>query len=355
MISAKPNNPIATVTTPMPSVSSGIPKANRATPELTSVPTMPSRRPRMIIAIAFKQRSVRQHDGADQAQHHQRKVFGRAELERELRQRYRHRRDQDRRHRAGEERGEGRDRQRRAGLSLAGHLVAIEAGDDRRRFARHVDEDRRRRAAVLRAVVDAGQHDQRGHRLQRIGRRQQHRDGRDGADARQHADERAEHDADQCVEKVDRRQRDAEAQGEMTQQIQGIALWCPFILACARPDPDLQLEPDHEHADGEHRQKNSADDRFLRPELAARGAGHQDQQDRRQHEARVIDDEAEDNDAAQHDDDRPPFPAGQRRTLRAAATAAPGWRRGRSSECPGCAGSNPAPSLRRCRACNWTR
>ena len=53
MISAKPNSPIATVTTPMPSVSSGMPKANRATPELTSVPTMPSRRPRMIIAIAF--------------------------------------------------------------------------------------------------------------------------------------------------------------------------------------------------------------------------------------------------------------------------------------------------------------
>ena len=30
-----------------------MPKANRATPELTSVPTMPSSRPRMIIAIAF--------------------------------------------------------------------------------------------------------------------------------------------------------------------------------------------------------------------------------------------------------------------------------------------------------------
>ena len=29
----------------------------------------------------------------------------------------------------------------------------------------------------------------------------------------------------------------------------------------------------------------------------------------------VIDDEGEDKDAAQHDDDRPPFPAGQRRTL----------------------------------------
>ena len=53
-------------------------------------------------------------------------------------------------------------------------------------------QDRRRRAAVLRAVVDAGQHDQRRHRLQRIGRRQQHRDRRDRTDAGQHADQRAE-------------------------------------------------------------------------------------------------------------------------------------------------------------------
>ncbi len=53
MISAKPNRPIATLTTPRPSVSSGMPNAKRAAPELTSVPTMPSSRPSTIIAIAF--------------------------------------------------------------------------------------------------------------------------------------------------------------------------------------------------------------------------------------------------------------------------------------------------------------
>ena len=53
MISANPNSPIATLTTPMPSVSSGMPKAKRATPELTSVPTIPSSSPSTIIAIAF--------------------------------------------------------------------------------------------------------------------------------------------------------------------------------------------------------------------------------------------------------------------------------------------------------------
>src|SRR5450631_1077239 len=52
-ISAKPNRPIATLTTPMPSINSGTPNANRAAPELTSVPTMPSRSPSTTIAIAL--------------------------------------------------------------------------------------------------------------------------------------------------------------------------------------------------------------------------------------------------------------------------------------------------------------
>ena len=104
--------------------------------------------------------------------------------------------------RAGEERAERRDRQRGAGAALAGHLVAVEAGHDRRRFARQVDQDRGRRAAVLRAVVDAGQHDQRGGRRQMEGDRQQHGDGRHRADAGQHADQRADHAADERVEQV---------------------------------------------------------------------------------------------------------------------------------------------------------
>ena len=53
MISAKPNTPIATTTKPMPSDNSGIEKLNRAMPELTSVPTSPSSRPRIIMAIAL--------------------------------------------------------------------------------------------------------------------------------------------------------------------------------------------------------------------------------------------------------------------------------------------------------------
>ena len=92
--------------------------------------------------------------------------------------------------------------ERRAGAALAGHLVAVDAGHDRRGFARQVDQDRRGRAAVLRAVVDAGQHDQRRGRRQVEGDRQQHGDGRHRADAGQHADQRADHAAEQRVEQV---------------------------------------------------------------------------------------------------------------------------------------------------------
>ena len=57
--------------------------------------------------------------------------------------------------------------ERRAGAALLRHLVAVERGDDRGHLARDVHQDRRGRAAVLRAVVDAGEHDERAGRLER--------------------------------------------------------------------------------------------------------------------------------------------------------------------------------------------
>ena len=64
------------------------------------------------------QRAVREHDGTDQAQHHQREIFGRAELQRELGQRDRNGGDEHRRDAAGEERPERRDGERGTGLPL---------------------------------------------------------------------------------------------------------------------------------------------------------------------------------------------------------------------------------------------
>ena len=81
------------------------------------------------------------------------------------------------------------------------------------------DQDRRRRATVLRTIVDAGQHDQRGGRRQVEGDGQQHGDGRHGTDAGQNADQRAEHAAQQRVGQVLEGNGDAQAEREIVEQI----------------------------------------------------------------------------------------------------------------------------------------
>jgi hypothetical protein len=74
---------------------------------------------------------------------------------------------------------------------LARHLIAVERGDDGRGLAGQVDQHRGCRAAVLRAVVDAGEHDDARERRQKESDRQQHGDGRGRSDAGQNADEGA--------------------------------------------------------------------------------------------------------------------------------------------------------------------
>ena len=112
-------------------------------------------------------------------------------------QRRAERRHQHGRDAAGKERADGGDRERRAGAALPRHLMAVEAGDDRGGFARNIDQDRGGRAAILRAVINAGEHDQRADRRQSKRDRQQHGNRRDGADAGQHADQRADERAEQ--------------------------------------------------------------------------------------------------------------------------------------------------------------
>ncbi len=72
-------------------------------------------------------------------------------------------------------------------------------GHHRGTLAGQVDEDGGGRAAILRAVIDARQHDERRGRRQREGDRQQHRDGGDRPEARQDADCGAEQDADEAI------------------------------------------------------------------------------------------------------------------------------------------------------------
>src|SRR5262249_27660043 len=127
--------------------------------------------------------------------------------------------DDEGRDRAGKERAEGRDREGGAGLALARHLMAVDAGDDRGGLARQVDQDGGGRAAILRAIEDAGEHDQAGYRLEMKGERQQHRDGGDRSDARQHADQGADQRPNQREAEIGGCERDAEAEREIVEKL----------------------------------------------------------------------------------------------------------------------------------------
>src|SRR5262249_4597476 len=75
------------------------------------------------------------------------------------------------------------------------------------------------RAAVLRAIEDAGEHDQAGDRLEPEGERQEHRDGGDRPDAGEHADQRTDQRADEREQEVRGRHRDAQSRGEVVEEL----------------------------------------------------------------------------------------------------------------------------------------
>jgi hypothetical protein len=126
--------------------------------------------------------------------------------------------DEERRDAAGDERADRGHAERGPGATAARHLMAVERGHDRGGFARNVDQDRGGRAAVLGAVIDAGEHDQGGRGPKAEGEGQQHGNGRDRADAGQHADQGAEETADEAVEKILPAQRHSQAECEIGQR-----------------------------------------------------------------------------------------------------------------------------------------
>ena len=167
----------------------------------------------------FEQRARSQHHGADQAQGHQREVLGRAELEGNFRQRRREGRQDHGAHATGEERAHACGSESGSRSPLARHLVAVDHGHHGRGFTRQVHQNGGGRATVLRTVVDTGQHDQRRHGRQGVGGWQQHGDRCHGADAWQHADERAQQTADEAVDQVLESEGDAEAQSPGSEKV----------------------------------------------------------------------------------------------------------------------------------------
>jgi hypothetical protein len=164
-------------------------------------------------------RSARQHHRADEAEHHQREVVGGLEFESDFRQWRREQGNYERCDAAGDEGCDRRHPERRSGAALLGHRMAVDGRHHRGGLTRDVDEDRGGRAAILRAVIDAGQHDQRGCRTEAECQWQQHRDRRDRADAGQHADQGAEKHPDETVGQVVRRDGDAEPEGEIGEDV----------------------------------------------------------------------------------------------------------------------------------------
>ena len=84
---------------------------------------------------------------------------------------------------------------------------------------RDVEQNRSGNGAIHGAVVEAGQHDQAGLGRHVVGDRQQDGDGGDGADARQHAQEVAERDAEEAIEQVLQRSGFAQPDGEIVDQV----------------------------------------------------------------------------------------------------------------------------------------
>ena len=122
-----------------------------------------------------------------------------------------------------------------------------------RRLARHVDQDRGGRAAILRAVIDAGEHDQRRQRIEPEGDRQQHGDGRDRADAGQHADQRAEQAADQ-------REAEILPGGAAPKPVARLA---NRSTSAAPPGRQRLPQPVDEHADRKQREATRERERLL--------------------------------------------------------------------------------------------
>ena len=210
-----------------------MPKVMRATPELTSMPTRPSSSPSSTIASDLATEPCASTTAAIRPSTSRLKYSTAVNLSASIDNGTLRTRDHDRRHRAGKERGDGGNGERRSGLALLGHLVTVDTGDDRRRLARHVDQDGGGRAAILRAVEDAGQHDHALRRRQAEGEGQQQRHRRDRPDAGQHADRGADDHADQAEQQIVEFEGRRKAHQQIVEELH--VRPCP-----ARPDRDRQ-------------------------------------------------------------------------------------------------------------------
>ena len=164
---------------------------------------------------ALERRSLGQRRAREQSHQHQRTDFGGAEFERHLDQERRQENHLGDAERGADKGGDDGDAERGAALALLGQRKSVQTGHGVRWMTWQIEQDRADRAAILRAVIDARQHQDRRHRLHPEGQRQQDRNRRDRPHSRQHADEIADQHAEEAIHQIVRLERYAKAVPEI--------------------------------------------------------------------------------------------------------------------------------------------
>ena len=157
-----------------------------------------------------------QDDGAE-PHHHQHEIFGCAQVDGVLGDDRREEDKDDQAEGAADERAEGGDAEGQAAAPLAHHRIAFERGDDGRRVAGRIDEDRGDAPAVHGAQVDAGQQAQSRDVRHAEGQRQHQGDARRRPEAGQGADDGADHAGDEDDGQVVGRQDGVDPGGQVDQ------------------------------------------------------------------------------------------------------------------------------------------
>ena len=190
--SVNPNSPMTTARSSTPADRLTDPKVKRSRPFTTSMPTAAIKNPSAIISTPFTGEPLIMKSVQTTPSTIKREVLGWAEPDGDRGDGRSKERHHDDAQCACDERSDCRDAERRPRASLFRHLVTVDAGHDGRGFARNVQQDRGRRAAIHRAIEDRREHHHPADRRHRERDRQQQRQRRERTDARQHADQRSD-------------------------------------------------------------------------------------------------------------------------------------------------------------------
>ena len=210
-----PNRPMTAMMKSKPFISSVTPKVMRSWPVTMSRPTAARMKPKRIETSDLSGLPPPRPTNEENVRSWMAKNSGGPNFSAISASSGREQRDQhDGEERAHERGGEG-GREGLPAQALPGQRIAVEGGGHRPRLARDVEQDGGDRAAEESAPVERGQQDDRGGRRHRERERQQDGHTVGAAQSGQHADDRAQQDARDRHEQIERGDGDREAQEEV--------------------------------------------------------------------------------------------------------------------------------------------